>query len=148
MGRHRCLELCELTREWSIEERTSFSHFLQRQDLKKSEVLFYENNENQSLFFLAKGMVRAENTLGHIDLNEGASWGEFSLSKAVRKRVTIRAMDDCELWVLQPAAWERLKTQTPLLAFKLMEGINAKMASRLSWQDFSPLQKQLQAESA
>lgn len=148
MGRHRCLEICELTKQWSIEERTSFSHFLQKQDLKKSEILFYENNENQALFFLAEGTARAENALGHIDLTQGASWGELSLSKAVRKRVTIRAIEDCELWVLQPKAWQSLKTQTPLLAFKLMEAIQAKMASRLSWQDFSSLQKQDHAESA
>lgn len=132
MGKFSTLEKSRLTKSWSLKERAALAHFLERQNLKKDEHLFYEQTQERKLYFLDSGLMKIQCGNISIELHPGASIGELSLLSTTQKQTSAIALEDCVFWVLTEEQWAKIKSQQPTIAYKLVESINQKFAELLN----------------
>ena len=122
------MERCLLTKHWSLKERASLAGFLEKQNLKKDEHLFFEKTSERKLYIIDSGVLKIQCGNLHIELESGDSIGELSLLSNTQKQVSALALEDCFFWVITEKNWEKIRKEQPGLAYKLIESINKKFA--------------------
>jgi len=132
MGKFTTLEIAELFKDWHLEDRAALAHFLEKQELKNGEQLFFENAEEQKLYILDRGRLKIQFGSYHTELGPGESLGELSLVHKASKQVSASATEDCLFWVITEETWSRLKLEAPLIAMRLIEAIQKKSARLLA----------------
>lgn len=132
MGKFSTLERAKLTKSWSLKERAALASFLEKQNLKKGEHLFYEQTQEKKLYFIDSGSLKIQCGNMFVELEQGASLGELSIVSSTQKQTSAIAAEDCVFWVITESQWEKIKSQQPALAFKLSESIQRKLAELLN----------------
>ncbi|TVQ79037.1 MAG: cyclic nucleotide-binding domain-containing protein [Bradymonadales bacterium] len=132
MGRFTSLESSELCKDWRLEDRAALAQFLEKQELKAGEHLFFEKSVEQKLYFIDSGRLKIQFGSYHTELGPGESLGELSLVAKQEKQITATALDLCLFWVITEGAWSRMKHEAPEVATRLLESIQMKYARLLS----------------
>lgn len=144
MGKFTSLEKCVLTKSWDLEDRAALAHFLEKQNLKKGEHLFFEKSLERKLYILDEGEIQLEAFGQSVILGPGSSLGELSLIRETEKRVTARASQNCQFWVITEIRWREIQSQMPELARKLSVSILKKFAQLMEGGVSPPSLNQLQ----
>lgn len=131
MGKYSCLENSELTRSWSLETRAALAYFLEKQELKAGVELFVPQHEEQKIYFLEIGQIKAKNANSEVEFGPGKTLGELSLFSRTKKQLSVTASTDCLFWVLTKEKWDLLWKNAEDLAAKLRESVQQKFAREL-----------------
>lgn len=99
---------------------------------EKDEVIFFENDSVKKLYFLVNGKVKlsmlsAEGKEKVLTiLQEGDIFGELSLFDEDPHPLTAEVMDDARLLIIPWNEMEKLITERPSLAIKIIEALSKK----------------------
>lgn len=132
MGKFTALEKADLTKDWSIEEKSALGHFLTELKLGEKEGLFSTKSEGRVLYLIESGKVRLASDYAEVDLDEGESLGELSIIHGSPKLSGAITLTPCVFWILTLDKWEDMKKAAPVISLKLIERICEKMAKLLS----------------
>lgn len=126
-----------LFRSFSEEELKEISKYLDYQTYSKGDVLFEEGDPGDKIFFIVKGRVdlfRVGNFGNPVKVavsNEGTPLGELSFFSSHLHSSKGVASKETKALVLSQENYEKLKSEDPQLAVKLLEEIARVIAERL-----------------
>ena len=108
---------------------------MQPRDVGAGEVICAEGETGHEFFVLARGEAGIERRGETIaELHIGDHFGELALLDRGPRSATVRALNDCRLYVLQDAAFAAVLNEVPALAQKLL----AALAGRLRKAESGP----------
>jgi CRP-like cAMP-binding protein len=132
MGKFRALERADLTRQWTVEERAALAFFMEERKVPEGDPIFLKQSQDRCLYLVESGLVKIQYEQFSIDLKEGATFGELSLSQATPKMVTATAGPSCHLWCLSLESFTEMQKTSPLVALKLVYAIQEKVGRLVS----------------
>ena len=104
--------------------------------MRKDELVFDEDSKGDSMYILKSGAVKIlkkvksqENTIAV--LNPGEFFGEMALLDGLPRSAAVRATADCELFMVPLEGYQKLRTEKPHTALKLMDIIIKVLSNRL-----------------
>ena len=102
----------------------------------KDQVVFEEESKGDSLYILSKGSVKIlkkvknqENTIAV--LKQGEFFGEMAILDGLPRSATVKASEPTSCIVLTDKAYQKLRTDRPKTALKIMDIIIKVLSNRL-----------------
>ncbi|MBN1883156.1 MAG: cyclic nucleotide-binding domain-containing protein [Deltaproteobacteria bacterium] len=93
---------------------------------EKDATIFVEHMQGESMFFIASGMVRVTRMVAEgaekvlVDLASGNSFGELALVNGGVREVTVRVIEDADIYKLSRESFEGLFREHPHIAGSLL----------------------------
>jgi CRP-like cAMP-binding protein len=122
--------------ELTTEERATLMSYGEQSMIKENEVLIVQGQQQDMLFLLLSGELRAQAsshrsqvTLGKI--SPGESVGEMSVMDPFKASATIRALKDGKLWKIERAKFDQFIEDHPRAGTKVLRHLAKTMARRV-----------------
>jgi CRP/FNR family transcriptional regulator/CRP/FNR family cyclic AMP-dependent transcriptional regulator len=103
---------------------------------KKDETIFEEDSKGDSMYVIKSGAVKIikkvknqENTIAV--LNPGEFFGEMALLDGQPRSAAVRATTDSEVYMISLTGYQKLRSDNPHTALKLMDIIIKVLSNRL-----------------
>lgn len=103
---------------------------------KKDETIFEEDSKGDSMYVIKSGAVKIikkvknqENTIAV--LNPGEFFGEMALLDGQPRSAAVRATTDSEVYMIDLTGYQKLRSDSPHSALKLMDIIIKVLSNRL-----------------
>lgn len=135
--------------ELSQEEWRIIQSCTQKISLEKEDILFYENDEENEVYYLEKGhlaVLKQEREIAQ--LNPGDWVGEIAaMKKGGTRTATVKAKDPCVLWKITLEDLRKTTVVDPELYIKVLSTLSNVMGDRLEQSNTSRLvmmQRQLE----
>lgn len=126
---------------------------LRRHRVAKGVSIFREGERSSSLYILTSGSVGTSKRLGLgaqgpretgrqkvlVHLSAPQFFGEMGLLSDLERSATITTEDECDLFVLEREAFERLAAEDPALGYRLIRNVAVVLAERLRRTDLDVL---------
>ena len=117
-----------LGKELNEDESAVFAEIMGVRKLSTDEVLISEGEPETTLFLLAKGKLSVTSEVEGKEITmytmkKGECAGTRSFIDSTKRKATLRAMDDCIVYTLEPDAFERLIDEHPRVVFKIMRAL-------------------------
>lgn len=131
------LEIYEILRSLSSEEREILLPLFKVETYQSGKVIFREGDPGAKLYFIHKGVIQIEKGVDEANstrlarLGPGELMGEISVMDKSVRTATAGAYLDTELLVLTRPQVETLVTTHPMIAAKLFLGMAQSLAKRL-----------------
>jgi CRP/FNR family cyclic AMP-dependent transcriptional regulator len=131
------LEKTQWANEFAFQEIERLAEYLQSRALKKGATIFKEGDRDATLFVIAQGKVGVfkagarQKDLPIATLGVGATIGEMALVDGQPRSAAAVASDDLILLALTRAELERLTSEHPRLAVKVMTKVAKLLSQRL-----------------
>ena len=132
MGKFTALDLCPLTKPFSIEERSALAHFLEKRDLKDGDPVIVNRSKERALYIVDSGAIKVSFENMSLELKPGDSFGELSLIFPTQKLISGIAAKDSVLWMLTFDRWTEMRKVAPAISLRLLEAITQKLSVLLN----------------
>jgi len=122
-----------LTEVLTDEQFTALSGELREQRFAPGEIILEDETEGDSLFLIASGRVRISkrDRLGHETLlallHAGDFFGELELIDGRPRAARVTAVDECAVWSLRRAVFEKLLHENSRLAYRLLQVLSVRL---------------------
>lgn len=117
-----------LGEELQVNEAKVFAEIMGVRNLSADEVLINEGEPETTLFLLADGKLSVTSQVEGKEITmytmkKGECAGTRSFIDATKRKATLRAVDSCVVYTLEPNAFEALLDKHPRVVFKVMRAL-------------------------
>ena len=117
-----------LGKELNEEECEVFAEIMGVRTLSADEVLINEGEPETTLFLLASGKLSVTSEVEGKEITmytmkKGECAGTRSFIDATKRKATLRAIEECTVYTLEPNAFEGLIDKHPRVVFKIMRAL-------------------------
>jgi len=123
----------------SEEDLIILSRYCERKEAKSGEILINEGERSEYLAFIISGRLEATKDTGFkgndivlAEYSQGSTFGELGLLDRRPSGVTIVAVEDSSMVILNHLKFESLATENSPLALKLLKGLLLTASIRLT----------------
>jgi len=125
-----------LCKGFTADELATFAEKLSIVYLSKGEVLFEEGSIGDSMYFIIAGKVEVlkhyiEDKILLMEMNEGDFFGEMSLVDEFPRSATIKAEEDCKLFILYRDDFMQFLKEYPQAGIKYLLAMTKELSRRI-----------------
>jgi anti-anti-sigma factor len=136
-GVHYPFDRLDLVEGLSAAERELLRSLLVRRQYGPGDVVFREGAAGDELYVIASGSASVKLELAAtgeqrlVSFGAGTVFGEMALLDRETRSATVQADEALECFVLERAAYQRIRDVHPELAIKLLTGLGRELSARL-----------------